>query len=164
MDIKFERMAVEHGKEVMEIFNYYIEYSFAAYPDSKLPDEFYGRFLEMTRSYPAYVIKKEDSTKVIGFCFLRAYNPFLVFKQTAEISYFISKDEVGKGIGTRALGILERDAKRLGIKVLLANISSKNTSSIIFHEKNGFTECGRFNGIGEKLGQIFDQVWVQKCI
>lgn len=164
MDIQFERMAAEYGKEVMEIFNYYIENSFATYPDSKLPDEFYGRFLEMTKNYPAYIIKRRDSCAVIGFCFLRAYNPFPAFKHTAEISYFIDKDEVDKGIGKKALKNLEQDAKRLGIKILLASISSRNTPSIVFHEKNGFNECGRFYGIGEKKGQVFDQIWMQKNI
>lgn len=162
MNIQFERMVVDHGQEVMDIFNYYIENSFAAYPDSRLPYEFYGRLWEMTRNYPAYTIKKGDA--VVGFCFLHAYNPFPVFKKTAEISYFIHPQQVGKGIGKQALALLEQEAKTLGINILLANISSRNESSIVFHEKNGFKECGRFNNIGEKKGQAFDQIWMQKSI
>ncbi|MEQ8176586.1 MAG: N-acetyltransferase family protein [Syntrophomonadaceae bacterium] len=164
MDIWFEHMGVEHGKEVMEIFNYYVENSSATYPDTVLPYPFYGRFLEMARNYPAYVIRKKDSDAVIGFCLLHAYNPFPVFRHTAEITCFISKDEVGKGTGTRALSVLEQDAKKMGINILLASINSQNTASIRFHEKNGFKECGRFFGIGEKKGRSFDQVWMQKNI
>lgn len=160
MEILFERMEVEHGKEVMDVFNYYIENSFAAYPDSRLPYEFYGRLLEMTRNYPAYVMI--DNEIVVGFCFLHAYNPFPTFRKTAEISYFIKPEKVGKGIGKRALELLEREARKLGITILLANISSINAQSMLFHEKNGFKECGRFYGIGEKKGQSFDQVWMQK--
>ncbi|MEN6390833.1 MAG: N-acetyltransferase family protein [Syntrophomonas sp.] len=164
MDIWFERMGVEHGKEVMEIFNHYMEKSFATHPDAVLPYPFYGRLLETTRDYPAYVIRLKDSGAVIGFCFLHAYNPFLVFWHTAEITCFVNKDEVGKGIGTQALAVLEQDAKKMGINVLLASIDSKNTAGISFHEKNGFKECGRFYGIGEKKGQSLDQVWMQKCL
>lgn len=42
-----------------------------------------------------------------------AYNPFPVFQETAEISCFLEKGEVGKGIGKEALVMLEEDGKIL---------------------------------------------------
>ncbi len=90
MNYTFEPLNPEHENSVMEIFNYYIENSFAAYPESKLPVQFFNRFLEISRTYPSYVIK--DGETIIGFCLLRPYNPFPVFKETAEITYFIHKD------------------------------------------------------------------------
>ena len=164
MNINYEPMTEKHGREVMDIFNYYVENSFAAYPEQKLPYEFFGKFLEMTRGYPAYVIKEATAGKVIGFCFLRAYNPMPVFRETAEISYFLDKDEVGKGIGKDALGLLEREGRKMGIKYILANISSHNDQSLQFHKKNGFIECGRFLNIGRKSGKDFDVVWMEKEI
>jgi phosphinothricin acetyltransferase len=164
MNIKFEEMTQDYGKDVIDIFNYYAENSFAAYPDSQMPYEFYGKILEMTKNYPAYVIRDVESNKVSGFCFLRAYNPFPVFRETAEISYFIDKDYVGQGIGKKALGILEEDAKKLGVKTILASITSLNTSSIKFHQKNGFKECGRLLQVGRKFGKYFDILWMQKDI
>lgn len=164
MDIKFEPMTEEHGREVMDIFNYYVENSYAAYPEQSLPYQFFGMFLEMTRGYPAYVIKNNDSAKVVGFCFLRAYNPMPAFRETAEISYFLDKEEVGRGIGREALGLLEREGGKMGIKYILANISSRNKQSLDFHSKNGFAECGRFLNIGRKKGKNFDVVWMEKEI
>ena len=55
-------------------------------------------------------------------------------------------------IGTMALKRLEQDALQVGIKTILANISSINTRSIDFHKKNGFVECGRFQKIITKKG------------
>lgn len=162
MNIKFNRMSKENSREVMDIFNYYVENGFAAYPETKLPYEFYGMFLEMTKNYPAYVLKNTDSEKVLGFCFLRAYNPFPVFRETAEISYFLEKDEVGKGIGKEALRRLEVDAKNAGINILLASISSENSESIKFHSKNGFIECGKLYKVGKKQGKYFDVIWMEK--
>ena len=160
----FDFMTEKYEKEVIDIFNYYVENSFAAYPELKLPYEFYNKFLEITRGYPAFVIKKKEIGNVIGFCFLRAYNPFPVFKETAEISYFIEKNEVGKGIGKKALEKLEEEAKKIGIKTLLADISSENIQSINFHKKNGFIECGRFHNVGKKHGKNFDVVWMEKAL
>lgn len=164
MNIEFKNMTQEYSKEVIDIFNYYIENTYAAYPESKVPYEFFYKFLELTKGYPAFIIKNNDNDKIIGFCFLRAYNPFPVFRETAEISYFIEKDEVGKGIGTEALKILEREAKKIGINRLLADISSENILSINFHKSNGFEECGRFHNVGKKKGRYFDVVWMEKTL
>lgn len=164
MNVKFEEMTHLHGKEVIDIFNYYALNSFAAYPESKLPYEFFSKFLEMTHNYPAYIIRDEELGKMAGFCFLRAYNPFPAFRETAEISCFIDKEYTGKGLGGKALQILEKDAAKIGINKILASITSENAVSISFHKKNGFVECGRFRQIGKKFGKQFDIVWMQKEI
>ena len=130
MNLIFEKMTKEYSKDIMDIFNYYVENSYAAYPELKLSYEFYKKFLEMTKGYPAFIIKNKDNEKVVGFCFLRAYNPFPVFRETAEITYFLEKNEIGKGIGKKALNKLEEEAKKIGINKLLANISSENITSI----------------------------------
>ena len=159
---EFVKLGPEHEREVMDIFNYYIENSFSAYPETRLPYEFFGRFIEMTKGYPAYSMVLEN--KVVGFCFIRAYNPFPTFRHTAEITYFIHKDHKGKGLGKKALDLLEKEASKMGISVILASISSLNFESINFHIKYGFSECGRFKSIGIKSGRYFDVVWMQKNI
>lgn len=164
MDYLFEPMTEKHGREVMDIFNYYVENSYAAYFEKKLPYEFFGRFLEMTKGYPAYIVRGISNEKVLGFCFLRAHHGSPVFKHTAEITYFIEKDELGKGIGKEALKLLEKEGKSLGIELILASISSLNEQSINFHKRNGFIECGRFVNIGKKNGKSFDVVWMEKEI
>ncbi|HHV02645.1 MAG: N-acetyltransferase family protein [Bacteroidales bacterium] len=162
MNVTFETMSFEHKEAVMDIYNYYVNNSLAAYPDDVLPYEYYEKFLDMTKCYPAYVIKEND--KIVGFCLLHAYNPFPTFKECAEISYFISPQHTGKGLGTKALKRLEEDALKVGIKTILANISSMNSRSIDFHKKNGFVECGRFQKIITKMGTPFDIIWMQKTL
>jgi L-amino acid N-acyltransferase YncA len=160
--IIFENMSSEHRDDLMRIFNYYTENSFSAYPENKLPLEFYNKFSEMTKGYPSFVIKIDEL--VTGFCFFRAYNPFPAFKETAEITYFIDKDFTGKGLGKAALDKLEEEANNIGIKNILASITSENIQSISFHKKYGFKECGRFAGIGKKWNKQFDIIWMQKKI
>ena len=164
MNTDFEPLGPSHQQRVMDIFNYYIENSFAAYPETKLPAEFFHMFLDIAKKYPAYAIKPAGEEKVIGFCLLRPYSPFSSFRETAEISYFISEEYVGMGLGKKALHVLEEDAKKMGIQTILADISSENKESIAFHRKNGFIECGRMKEIGIKTGKHFDVVWMQKKI
>jgi phosphinothricin acetyltransferase len=40
---------------VIDIFNTYIENSFAAYPEAKVRYDFYDRLLEITKGYPTLV-------------------------------------------------------------------------------------------------------------
>lgn len=164
MSITFEDMTVTYGKEILDIFNYYVEHSYAAYLEKTIPYEFAERFIAIPQGYPAYIIKDSLDKKVIGFCFLKPYSSLSVFEETAEITYFIKKDQLGKGVGKLALNLLEKEGRKRGIKKILASISSYNESSIQFHLKNGFSECGKFHDIGKKKGNNFDVVWMEKAI
>lgn len=148
---------------VIDLFNYYIEHSFAAYPEQKVPYGFFTRFLEACRTYPSVVARSPDGT-LAGFGMLRAHNPMPAFRHAAEITYFIRPDLTGKGLGSEMLARLEKKGKEQGITTILASISSLNEGSVRFHAGRGFTECGRFRKIGRKKGSIFDTIWMQKFI
>ena len=153
----------EDRRSIIDIFNYYVEKSFAAYPETKLPYEAFDMFLQMSQGYPTAKVKDKNG-RVIGFGLLRSHNPMLTFAKTAEITYFIHPDHTGKGIGTKLLSLLEEEGMKKGITNILANISSLNPRSIDFHQKNGFVECGRFKNVVRKNGQWFDTVWMQKVL
>ncbi|HOD14996.1 MAG TPA: N-acetyltransferase family protein [Spirochaetota bacterium] len=163
MDIRYESLAEGHRRPVIDIFNHYIENGYAAFPEHRVPYEFFDMFLSMTRGYPAAAILS-GANEVIGFGFLRAHNPLPAFKKTAELTCFLRHDMIRNGIGGRTLDYLESGARERSITILLAGISSLNGPSIAFHEKNGFTRCGAFAGIGTKFGTDFDVVWMQKNI
>lgn len=159
-DVIFEKLSDEHRTSVMDIFNFYIENEFSAYPEEKLNYDYYDIFLTISNKYPAFAIKIKD--KIVGFCFLNSYNPASSFKETAQITYFIDKDFKGKGIGKMALNKLEIEAKKHGIENILANIASVNKESLAFHSKNGFIKCGEFENIIKKKNKKFNIIWMQK--
>jgi phosphinothricin acetyltransferase len=70
----------------------------------------------------------------------------------------------GKGLGTVLVTHLIEAGREQGIATVLAGISSRNEGSIRFHERLGFVACGRFREIGEKKGQLFDVVWMQRMV
>jgi phosphinothricin acetyltransferase len=156
----FEKMADQHRTAVIDIFNYYIANSFAAYLEEAVSYEFFDQFLNMTQGYPAVVIK-DDTETIVGFAFLHAFRPGRTFRRAAEITYFLLPEHTGKGIGATILKQFSLAAKEQGIDTLLANISSRNGGSLRFHRKNGFEQCGRFRRVGKKFGKDFDVVWMQ---
>lgn len=159
-DVTFEKLSDDHRTSVMDIFNFYIENDFSAYPEEKLNYDYYDNFLTISNKYPALVIKVKE--KVVGFCFLNSYNPSSSFKETALITYFIDKDFKGKGIGKKALKKLEIEAEKIGIKNILANIASVNEESLAFHSNNGSVKCGEFKNIIKKSNKEFNIIWMQK--
>ncbi len=162
MNIKFEKLGTEHQSALIGIFNYYVENGTAAFPASAVSEKFFAGILEKTNGYPAYSILIQETLEVVGFCFLSAYNPFSTFNETANITYFISQDYVSKGIGEQCLKKLETDAKQIGIKHIIAEISSENKQSLGFHRKHGFITCGSLKNVGNKFNRHFDVVYMQK--
>lgn len=163
MRITLSPIGKDDYKAVMEIFNYYIENTFAAYPEERLPDEFVEALLILSHGYPT-VVAKTDEGVVTGFGLLRPYNPLPAFFKTAEITYFLKPGFAGQGIGKAILDYLLDTGREMGINAVLANVSSLNEESIRFHLKNGFTECGRFREVGQKKGQVFDVLYFQKLL
>jgi len=163
MDNSITPITNKDRKAIIDIFNHYVENSFAAYPEKKVPYGAFDMFLQMFKGYPTATVK-DGNGKVIGFGFLRSYNPMATFSHTAEITYFISPDYTGKGIGKELLDYLLSGGKEKGLTNILANISSVNSASIRFHKKNGFKECGRFQNVCRKNGRYFDVIWMQKIL
>ncbi len=162
MQIRFDRMAEGDREAVIDLFNHYIENSFSAYPEEKVPYGLFDQFLKLTEGYPAFSVRDEaNAGRFVGFAFLRPYNPMPSFLRAAEISYFIDPEYVGRGIGTRMLERIVSEAMRKGIDTILANVSSLNEASLRFHRRHGFEECGRFMRVARKKDRDLDAVWMQ---
>lgn len=164
MKVNFELLNEKHKKEVLWIFNYYIQTSTCAYRDELVDDSFFNNFLDAVENYCGFAVVDKDSSNVIGFGLLEPYVALSTFSETAELMYFIHPDYTGKGIGSILLKKLEENAKKIGIKKLIADISTENIESIEFHKKNGFVEQGRLQNIAKKFGRYFGIVIMVKDI
>ena len=159
-EITIREMQESDGEAVMRVFNHYAVTSFAAYPDGPLPLPFFSFLREGALS----AIVLERSGDVVGFGFLKPFLPFPAFRKSGMLTYFIAPDFARKGFGTLLLGRLTDDARRMGLAVLVANMSSKNEASIRFHKHHGFREAGNLTGVGEKFGETFGVLWMQRAV
>jgi len=159
-NMRLREMQESDRDAVMRIFNHYAETSFAAYPDGPLPPPFFPHLKDGALS----AIVLEDDGGVAGFGILKSFLPFPAFRKTGMLTYFIAPEFTGRGLGTRLLGRLGEDAKKHGLTILVANLSSKNEASIRFHAKQGFIVTGSLIGVGEKFGEPFDVIWMQRPV
>lgn len=153
-----------HQQAVIDIYNYYIKSGTSAFPPSEVSEQFYAGIMEKTEGYPAYALIDAENNHVAGFCFLKAYHPFLTFKSAATITYFIDREYTRKGLGGLCLSRLEEEGRRMGLRNLVAEVSSENNASINFHRKSGFELAGELKNIGTKLDRNFGVVYMQKCL
>ena len=163
MQFTIDPVRIEDREAIIDIFNHYVENSFAAYPEKRVPYQFFEIFWKTAEGYP-FLAARDDDGRIMGFAMLRPHNQMAAFSSAAEISYFIAPEYVGLGIGTALLERLLHEAHKMGITTILAGISSLNSNSLAFHKRRGFVECGRFVKIGRKWGQEFDVVWMQMMI
>jgi L-amino acid N-acyltransferase len=158
--IQIREMQESDRDAVMRIFNHYAATSFAAYPDGPLPPPFFGLLREGAIS--AIVLEGEGG--IAGFGLLKPFLPFSAFQKTGMLTYFIAPDATGKGFGSRLLSRLLDDARKTGLRMLVANMSSKNEASIRFHKRHGFSEAGNLINVGEKFGEPFGVLWMQSAV
>jgi L-amino acid N-acyltransferase YncA len=163
VDYRFRPLEPGDRDAFLGVFNYFVESSFAAWPDQPAGAEFFDRILAITAGYPSLAIE-EEAGGMAGFAFLRPFHPAGTLRRTAEITYFLLPGHTGQGLGRRVLATLIEQARGMGIDNLLASVSSRNEQSLRFHEKAGFTCCGRLRAAGRKFAEDFDVVWFQKAI
>jgi phosphinothricin acetyltransferase len=163
MNYVLEPITLADREEIIDIFNFYTENSFAAYTETPLPYEMFDTFIQISWGYPS-VTARNEADSVIGFGMLRPYSQLPAFSRTAELTCFIRPGWTGRGIGRGVLEHLEAKGREMGIATIIASISSLNEGSIRFHLQNGFRECGRFVEVGVKKGMMFDVVYCQKML
>jgi L-amino acid N-acyltransferase YncA len=149
----------DHGS-IIAIFNYYAATSYAAYPDIPVNERFFAFLQE--GAFAFYVLEYESN--VVGFGLMKPLLPFPAFMTTGVLTYFIQLEYTRMHLGRKLLDRFTDDAKKMGITSLVANMASKNRSSIRFHLQQGFTEVGRLHNAGSKFGEPFDMVWMQKMV
>ncbi len=164
MHFQFEDFTSDHAGGVIAVFNHFVEHSFAAYPTEKVGAEFAARLGQIRQDgYPVVTVTGEGG-RVLGFGLLRPFHPAGSFRRTAEIGYFLDPSATGQGIGTALLRVLIDRGRDMGLSTILASISSRNEQSLAFHARHGFDEVGRFRAVGEKFGEDFDVVYMQRPV
>jgi len=148
-------------EEMTGIFNHYVVHSLATYTESPVSPERFEALMSFTPGYPSLVARDSDGV-MAGFGLLRPYSLIQAFVSTAELTCFLKKGYTGRGIGTAILQALESGAVAMGIRSIVATVSSLNEESYRFHLARGFIEQGRLVEIGMRSGCPFDVVLLQK--
>lgn len=111
--------------------------------------------------YPVLVYEQDG--EVLGFGALGPYVSRPGYRFTAENSIYVAHRAHGQGIGKALLAAILDSAREMGLRNILASISSDNVASLRLHEAFGFVEVGRCPALVWKFGQWIDVLLLQ-CV
>lgn len=147
----------------LEIYNYYIENTTITFEEEPLTlSEFSERIKGITKSYPFLVA--EESGNVVGYAYFDVFNARSAYRHTADLSVYLDKNCLSKGVGSLLYKELERKAPNYEINNIVSLITSENEKSVAFHKKNGFTLKGELTDVGVKFNRVLSVFFYQKSV
>ncbi len=141
--------------QILEIMNYYIEHTTIIFDKQrKTLSDMGGWFEKFIHDYPLIVAMKDN--QLLGYAYLSAYRPKIAYKQTVELSIYVSPNSHNRGIGKELMLAMIEEGRRRKYHTILSFITSENEESIRFHEKFDFKEVGKLKEVGNKNNRWLD--------
>ena len=107
-------------------------------------------------SRPIFIYK--ENGEILGYCSLSDFNPKIAYDISVEISIYVAKKALKKGIGKQLLAYSLNKARELNLKNIIALIFSKNKASLGLFLKFGFEKWGELPGVCLMDGEYKDVV------
>jgi phosphinothricin acetyltransferase len=142
-------MQKEDWPEVAEIYRYGLETRNATF-ETEVPA---WEFWDEHHIEPCRIVYCDDPD-VLGWAALSKVSHRKVYAGVAEVSVYVAKESIGKGIGTKLLQEIVTRSEAHGFWTLQSSLFPENPASVKMHEKFGFRKMG----IREKVAQL-DGIW-----
>ena len=102
--------------------------------------------------------------ELAGFAAAAPFRAGPGYARTLEHTIFVAAGRRGRGEGAALMDALCEAARDAGAHSLIGGVSGENAVAMRFHEKNGFTLCGRIPEAGWKFGRWLDLVLYQRML
>jgi phosphinothricin acetyltransferase len=107
------------------------------------------------------VLVAEYEGEVVGFAYVTLVSQKKGWRFTREDTIYIAERYRGRGVGDRLLAALLKELRSLGVRLVIASITSTNQASIRLHTKYGFAVMGEMKNAGYKFGQWHSTTYMQ---
>lgn len=110
------------------------------------------------------VLAAERDGQCVGYATYGPFRPNDGYRQSRELSVYVSKSHRGNGIASALLQALEDYARAHDVHVLIGGIEAGNQASIALHAKHGFKQAAYLEQVGRKFERWLDLVLMQKIL
>lgn len=146
-----------------KLYNVYVRDTTATFQEDPVEaDEFGEMMFHADRRHRAFAIR--EGGRLVGYCLAAPYKSRCAYRSASEVAVYLDPDVTGRGLGTRALQVLERHGREVGLHVLIAGVCTENEASCRLFLGAGYAECALFREVGQKFGRRLDVKYFQKVL
>lgn len=152
----------DDSQKILKIYAQYIETPITF--ECVLPSEkeFSKRIADVSEFYPYLLC--ESGRDIIGYAYAHRHMEREAYQWNAELSVYLDRAFISKGLGKRLYGLLIDILRLQGIKTVYGGVTTPNEKSEALHKALGFQTLGTYHKAGYKAGQWHDVVWFEKAI
>jgi phosphinothricin acetyltransferase len=142
-------------REISTIYNYYIENTTITFEEEPISDDEMGkRINEVVPTYPWFVYEYNET--VLGYAYATRWRARAAYRHSVELSIYISKDNLGKGIGKKLYETILAELRKTDVHAVIGGMSLPNEPSEKLHESLGFKKMAEFKEVGYKFQKWID--------
>lgn len=160
MSIRF--VTVADAEQIANIYNYYVENSICTFDVEPVSTAYFEEKIRNNQDYPWLVYEKEN--KILGYIYLSRYKDREAYGKTSELSIYVDKNNICKGIGSKLMESVLIEAKNFNINNVISVLALPNSESFCLHRQFGFVRSGVLTKVGKKLGRSIDVMLFQLII
>jgi L-amino acid N-acyltransferase YncA len=145
----------EDSRRICEIYNHYVLNTCISFEEEPVSlEEMEKRIASITAAYPFYVYERDG--ELLGYAYANKWKERSAYRYVAEVTVYVDKDHLGKGIGRELLKALLDDCIKRDFHALMAVIALPNEASVRIHEEFGFKKAAHFTEVGYKHNKWID--------
>ncbi|MFY0630763.1 MAG: N-acetyltransferase [Flavobacteriaceae bacterium] len=152
-----EQLTQNHWAEVAQIYKDGITTKNATFR-TEVPA--WGNWNESHHQHSRFVAIENGI--VIGWCAIAPFSTRPAYVGVAEVSVYVSLNQLGKGIGDALMQLLINSSEENGIWTLYSSLFPENKGSVHLHLKNDFRYIGRRERIAQQDGIWRDTVLYER--
>ncbi len=148
-----------------EIGNYYIRHTPANFKLEALNTrerlEWMKAFSETGRYQ---LLVGVEGGNVLGYACSTEFHERCAYQTSVATTIYLRPETRQKGLGSQLYEALFNRLKKEALNRAFAGITLPNEGSVAIHKKFGFTEVGTFSQAGQKYGEYWDVLWMEKAL
>jgi len=147
---------------LLAIYEQYIQTPITFEYELPSREEFTRRITSISAEYPYLVW--EEGEKILGYAYAHRLAERTAYQWSAELSIYVDRSAVGKGLGRKLYGALVELLKLQGVRTAYALVCTPNPASEGLHRAMGFRTLAVHPNTGYKNGAWRDLTWFEKAI
>ncbi|HET9819081.1 MAG TPA: arsinothricin resistance N-acetyltransferase ArsN1 family B [Rhodanobacteraceae bacterium] len=141
---------------ICAIYNHYVAKTCTTFETEPVStDDMAARIERAVHASLPWLIAVEQG-RIAGYAYAVPWRARSAYRRSVELSVYLDRRDVGRGIGTRLYGTLLDSVREQGMHAVIGGVALPNRASVALHERFGFRKVAHFEQVGHKLGRWVD--------